>query len=612
MEDGQLQQVVQELQRQLEQMNARVEAQAEEARLNDERNEARLQELREVALQAARGEPRQHARRHGLVDTKGVGRPSTFDGTQTKWSAWAFRVENFIASVYVNGREALDWAGTREKMIVDEDLRELQDLDTPDVFEINEAVYALIAQITEQEPLDIAKNTTRGAGLEVWRKLQRRYDPQTVGRKRAMLSRILAPGSAKIADLSAAIQRWEESVRVYQERSRENLSDDVRTGILIEMLPEALKNHVYLNQNRLANYEQVKSEIETYLEARHGREAGAGVDTGGAAPMDLSAFKGGKGKKGKGQPPGQQQQGQPPGQKGKKGKGKGKADTSSARGNTSTHKGPCWTCGKPGHVARDCRSGLGSPAGPRSRGNEAGSPAAAGSTAAFQGYCGKCGRWGHRQSQCRAAAGSMEADGGGAGDAASATAGSTANGPPVDQGALMLGAIYNGVEYPDKLEEVEVIVDSGAAVSALPTNMCRQYPVEWHADKGRKYYAVNGATVEDEGRRAPELITSDGKKRKIGFSVAGVRKALLSVSKSIDHGNRVIFDSDGSYVENKKSGETTAIERQNGVFTMKFWVAPRPVSGQSGGGVRTLAPYTVGAGTGSAVEGHPPVRQAWP
>ena len=123
---------------------------------------------------------------------------------------------------------------------------------------------------------------------------------------------------------------------------------------------------------------------------------------------------------------------------------------------------------------------------------------------------------------------------------------------------------------------------------------------------------MNGATVEDEGRRAPELITSDGKKRKIGFSVAGVRRALLSVSKSIDHGNRVIFDSDGSYVENKKSGERTAIERKNGVFTMKFWVAPRPVSGQSGGGVRTLAPYAVGAGTGSTVEGHPPVRQAWP
>ena len=604
MEDGQLPQAVQELQRQLEQMNARVEAQAAEARQNEERYEVRLRELREVALQAARGEPRQHARRHGLVDTKGVGRPATFDGTQAKWSAWAFKVENFIASVYANGREALDWAGTRERMILDEDLKELQDLDTPDVFEINEAVYALIAQITEQEPLDIAKNTTRGAGLEVWRKLQRRYDPQTVGRKRAMLSRILAPGSAKIADLSAAIQRWEESVRVYQERSRENLSDDVRTGILIEMLPEALKNHVYLNQNRLVNYEQVKSEIETYLEARHGREAGAGADPGGAVPMDLSAFKGGKGKaKGKGQPPGSK------GSKGKS-KGKGKADTSSARGSTSTPKGPCWTCGKTGHVARDCRSGTAQPpAGPRGRGNDAGSPAAAGGAAAFQGYCGRCGRWGHRQSQCRAPAGSMEADGGAAAQAGDpATAGSPANGPPVDQGALMLGAVYNGIEYPDKLEEVEVIVDSGAAVSALPTNMCRQYPVEWHADKGRKYYAVNGATVEDEGRRAPELITADGKRRSIGFSVAEVRRALLSVSKSIDHGNRVIFDSEGSYVENKKSGERTAIERKNGVFTMKFWVAPKPVSGNAG--VRALAPYT--AETGGTAEGHPPVRQAWP
>ena len=593
-----MEEVVRELQRQLEQMGARIEAQAAEAQKNEERYEARLQELRLVTLQAARGDHQSHTRRHGLVDTKGVGRPTTFDGTQAKWSAWAFKVENFIASVYVNGREALQWAGTREKTIADGDLKELKELDVPDVFEINEAVYALIAQITEQEPLDIAKNTARGAGLEVWRKLQRRYDPQTVGRKRAMLSRILAPGAARIADLSSAIQRWEESVRVYQERSRERLSDDVRTGILIEMLPEALKNHVYLNQNRLVNYEQVRSEIETYLEARHGREAGATAgagahDHGGPMPMDISAMKGkGKGKASKG---GQQNTSG----KGKSKKGKGKGDTSSAQGSTSTPKGPCWTCGKTGHVARECRTGSASqPPGPKGRGSDAGTAA----HAAFQGYCGRCGRWGHRQNQCRAQAGSMEA--------AASPAGDTAGGPPVDQGALMLGAVYNGSTYPDRLEEVEVIVDSGAAVSALPTNMCCQYPIQWHADKGRKYYAVNGATVEDEGRREPELITTDGKKRKIGFSVASVRRALLSVSKSIDMGNRVVFDADGSYIENKMSGERTAVERKNGVFTMRFWVTPKPMSGQ--GGVRPLAPYIAGEYRRSSDPGHPPVRQAWP
>eukprot|EP00972_Heterocapsa_arctica_P065555 9675069-Heterocapsa_arctica.AAC.1 len=50
--------------------------------------EARLIELREVAVSAATKRP---GRKPGLVDTKGVGRPTTFDGTQSKWSGWAFK-----------------------------------------------------------------------------------------------------------------------------------------------------------------------------------------------------------------------------------------------------------------------------------------------------------------------------------------------------------------------------------------------------------------------------------------------------------------------------------------------------------------------------------------
>eukprot|EP00972_Heterocapsa_arctica_P016741 2469865-Heterocapsa_arctica.AAC.1 len=71
-------------------------------------------------------------------------------------------------------------------MIVEEDLKDMGALDLTEILEINESVYALLAKITDMEPLDITKNTARGSGLEVWRKLQRRYDPQAVGRKRAI------------------------------------------------------------------------------------------------------------------------------------------------------------------------------------------------------------------------------------------------------------------------------------------------------------------------------------------------------------------------------------------------------------------------------------------
>eukprot|EP00972_Heterocapsa_arctica_P045471 6712347-Heterocapsa_arctica.AAC.1 len=68
----------------------------------------------------------------------------------------------------------------------------------------------------------------------------------------------------------------------------------------------------------------------------------------------------------------------------------------------------------------------------------------------------------------------------------------------------MLGALHNGKEYPEQLEFLNVIVDSGAAVSALPIEACYQYPPVWHADKGREYYAASGTKVLDEGRRRPD------------------------------------------------------------------------------------------------------------
>ncbi len=43
-------------------------------------------------------------------------------------------------------------------------------------------MYALLVQIIDKEPLDIMKTTAQGAGLEVWRRLRRRYGQQTVWR----------------------------------------------------------------------------------------------------------------------------------------------------------------------------------------------------------------------------------------------------------------------------------------------------------------------------------------------------------------------------------------------------------------------------------------------
>ena len=55
-------------------------------------------------------------------------------------------------------------------------------------------------------------------------------------------------------------------------------------------------------------------------------------------------------------------------------------------------------------------------------------------------------------------------------------------------------------------------------------------------------------------------------------AVTDVDDALLSVSKVVSAGNRVVFDSDGSYIEHKESGEVTPLVTQGSLYKLNMWV----------------------------------------
>ena len=55
-------------------------------------------------------------------------------------------------------------------------------------------------------------------------------------------------------------------------------------------------------------------------------------------------------------------------------------------------------------------------------------------------------------------------------------------------------------------------------------------------------------------------------------AVTDVDDALLSVSKVVKAGNRVVFDQGGCYIEHKLSGEVTPLIKQRGLYKLKMWV----------------------------------------
>ena len=60
--------------------------------------------------------------------------------------------------------------------------------------------------------------------------------------------------------------------------------------------------------------------------------------------------------------------------------------------------------------------------------------------------------------------------------------------------------------------------------------------------------------------------------RAVTAQVCEVNKALLSVQKVVRAGNRVVFDSEGSYIENKSTQEKMWMTEGRGMYMLRLWV----------------------------------------
>ena len=83
---------------------------------------------------------------------------------------------------------------------------------------------------------------------------------------------------------------------------------------------------------------------------------------------------------------------------------------------------------------------------------------------------------------------------------------------------------------------------------------------------------ASGIRIQNLGEKKFTGWTSEGLGREITAQVCEVNKALLSVSKIVAAGNRVVFDPEGSYIEDMNSGEKVWMKSQGGMYMIKMWV----------------------------------------
>ena len=96
--------------------------------------------------------------------------------------------------------------------------------------------------------------------------------------------------------------------------------------------------------------------------------------------------------------------------------------------------------------------------------------------------------------------------------------------------------------------------------------------------RGVEYEVANGKKIPNLGQKLFVTHSEDGTKRQVLAQVCEVNKALLSVSKMVSRGYKVVIgelDENGnriSYIEDNTTNERLWIEEENGMYALKVWV----------------------------------------
>ena len=136
--------------------------------------------------------------------------------------------------------------------------------------------------------------------------------------------------------------------------------------------------------------------------------------------------------------------------------------------------------------------------------------------------------------------------------------------------------MHAGYEQGGKVwEKVTMLSDSGSADHVITTNTATGYPLEQTPASihKMKYTTASKHQVVNEGQRTINDAWSDtGDPLKLVWQVADISRNLGSVSRTVDACNRVVFDSEGSYIMHKPTGRKLDMRRVGNTWEYDVWI----------------------------------------
>ena len=473
-------------------------------------------------------------------------RSDAFSGDPSTWDDWSFAFKRCVRSLHKGTYQLMvEWEAKEDE--VDEATEITEEME-----QRSAELYDVLCQFCTGEALMVVRSASDMEGITAWQKLFKKYNPRTMARGLRMLSEVVNPPKAKdLSDVEMAVTRWEEKVKRLACQFEENLTDRMKIAIFTNLMPNAIQDYIYTHADKETKYEELREKVRAMVSNKVSRSMGP-------TPMDIGDVggqqgehwhepeedwkreeehqvdgvashyrcrncegyghfarecpskglqKGGKGfgKTGKGKGVGDNAVGWTTKGKGlvKGDKGSGKAAANGDMGKSRGFSGTCWTCGKAGHRANECRSSGANCVQEWTEENQA-----------DQEVVNMGGVWGvaHVAVKTHNRYAVLAEDGGEAEE---------------EERRRCCGA---GVDLP------YASLDARVSVEEAPVQEVREERSDW--------------------TRLSSML----------FNVAGVTKPLASAAKVVEAGNRVVLDPQSSYIENIQTREKMALRKDQGVF----------------------------------------------
>ena len=175
-------------------------------------------------------------RREGFIDSKAVGKPQPFSGKELDWPGWSFKFSTWLSGQFPEGEEILDWAASlgEEPVTLEKVEEEMQRHRSAG--DLNLQLHAVLVSLTTMgtAAFDLVKNTKTSLGLDAWRRLVRKFDPNNPVANLRLLRKILRPSQVGHDQLLSAIEQWEQDYQHYRDRTGETLSYEMMRALPAE------------------------------------------------------------------------------------------------------------------------------------------------------------------------------------------------------------------------------------------------------------------------------------------------------------------------------------------------------------------------------------------